>query len=217
MSYLAAFHLPAGVMALIIALVPMFSLMIALTLRLERFRLSRMTGVVLGALAIALIALPESSLPDPSKAIFIVVALVAPFCYGIEGNYLSLRQPEHTGPVATMFGASLIGTAISLPLTLATGTFINPLQVGINASELAVIASTILHIFGLCRLYLDGQTSRTGFFCPGRLCGHTGRYFDINAGAGRRPIQLPLARTWHSAHWFVSGATQTTGVTDPVS
>lgn len=147
MSYLAAFHLPAGVMALIIALVPMFSLMIALTLRLERFRLSRMTGVVLGALAIALIAQPESSLPDPSKAIFIVVALVAPFCYGIEGNYLSLRQPEHTGPVATMFGASLIGTAISLPLTLATGTFINPLQVGINASELAVIASTILHIF----------------------------------------------------------------------
>lgn len=146
-SYLAAFHLPAGVMALIIALVPMFSLMIALTLRLERFQLSRMTGVVLGATAIALIALPESSLPDPSKAIFIVIALIAPFCYGIEGNYLSLNQPANTGPVATMFGASLIGTAVSLPLTLATGTFVNPLQTGLNAPELAVVGSTILHIF----------------------------------------------------------------------
>ncbi|MGI9365640.1 MAG: DMT family transporter [Rhizobiaceae bacterium] len=145
-SYLAAFHLPAGVMALIIALVPMFSLMVALIFRLERFQWIRLTGVVLGAVAIGLIVLPDTSLPDPGKAIFVMVALCAPLCYGIEGNYLNVKQPADTGPVATLFGASIVGTAISLPLTLATGTFVNPFQTGVSEPELALLASIVLHI-----------------------------------------------------------------------
>ncbi len=145
-SYLAAFHLPAGVMALIIALVPMFALLIALTLKLERFRWKRLSGVVLGAIAIALIVLPESSLPDPTKAIFVIIALVGPFCYGIEGNYLSVRQPADTGPIATMFGASVIGTIVSLVVVLISGTFINPLNTGIGVPELSLLITIMLHI-----------------------------------------------------------------------
>ncbi|MEP1208536.1 MAG: DMT family transporter [Rhizobiaceae bacterium] len=145
-SYLSVFHLPAGVLALIIALVPMFALLIALVMRLEPFRLKRLSGVVLGAIAIALIVLPQSSLPDPSKAIFVVIALLAPLCYGIEGNYLSVKQPADTGPIATLFGASIIGTAVSLVLVLASGTFINPFDTGIGPSELALLASIVLHI-----------------------------------------------------------------------
>ena len=145
-SYLAAFHLPAGVMALIIALVPMFALLIALSLRFESFRWQRSAGVILGAVAIALIVLPESSLPDPTKAIFVIIALVAPLCYGIEGNYLSVKQPADTGPIATLFGASVIGTIASLPVVLATATFINPFETGLGASELALLTSILLHI-----------------------------------------------------------------------
>jgi drug/metabolite transporter (DMT)-like permease len=145
-SYLAAFHLPAGVMALIIALVPMFSLMIALTARLEQFQWLRLAGVLLGATAIALIVLPESSLPDPTKAVFVLIALIGPLCYGIEGNYLSVRQPADTGPVATLYGASVIGTVVSLPVTLLTGSFINPFETGIAASELALLGTIMLHI-----------------------------------------------------------------------
>ena len=145
-SYLAAFHLPAGVMALIIALVPMFSLTVALIFRLERFQWIRLTGVVLGAAAIALIVLPDTSLPDPGKAIFVLVALCAPLCYGAEGNYLNVKQPADTGPVATLFGASVVGTAISLPVTLVTGTFIDPFKTGFSAPELALLGSILLHI-----------------------------------------------------------------------
>ena len=145
-SYSAAFYLPGGVMALTIALVPMFALLVALSVGLEKFQLKRLLGVVLGGTAIALLVLPQSSLPDPTKAIFVLLALVAPLCYGIEGNYLSVYQPADTGPVATLFGASILGTIISLPLSLATGTFINPVSNGIGTPELALIASTILHI-----------------------------------------------------------------------
>jgi len=145
-SYLAAFHLPAGVMALIIALVPMFALLIALTLRLERFRWRRSAGVLLGGIAIGLIVLPESSLPDPTKSVFVIVALISCFCYGVEGNYLSIKQPRDTGPVATLFGASVIGPVVSLAVVLVSGTFVNPFATGIGTSELALLGSIMLHI-----------------------------------------------------------------------
>ena len=51
-SFLAASQLPAGVMAIIIATVPMFSLMLALAFRVERFLFQRFTGVALGATAV---------------------------------------------------------------------------------------------------------------------------------------------------------------------
>ena len=145
-SYFAAFHLPAGVMALVIALVPMCSLLVALTLRFEKFQWRRLSGVILGAIAIALLVLPDTSLPDPSKAIFVLVALIAPMFYGIEGNYLSVKQPADTGPVATLFGASVVGAIVALPLTLLTGTFVNPIESGIGASELALMTTIGLHI-----------------------------------------------------------------------
>ena len=75
-SYWAQQHLPAGVMSISIATVPMFTLIIALVLRLEQFSLVRLTGILVAFVAMVLIAAPESSLPDSSKAIFILVALV---------------------------------------------------------------------------------------------------------------------------------------------
>jgi drug/metabolite transporter (DMT)-like permease len=144
-SYIAAYHLPGGVMALVIALVPIFSLLIALTFRIEKFVWLRMVGVLLGAAAIALLVLPESSLPDRSKVIYVFVGLIAPLFYGIEGNYLMLNRPKDTGPIATLFGASVVGVVVTVPLALLTGTFINPAN-GIGAPELALALSGILHV-----------------------------------------------------------------------
>ena len=144
-SYIAAFHLPGGVMALVIALVPIFSLVVALTFRIERFVWLRMIGVLLGAVAIALLVLPEASLPDRSKVIYVFVGLIAPLFYGIEGNYLMLKKPDDTGPIATLFGASVVGLLVTVPLALLTGTFINPAD-GIGAPELALTLSGVLHV-----------------------------------------------------------------------
>ncbi|HMB48710.1 MAG TPA: DMT family transporter, partial [Afifellaceae bacterium] len=51
-SFIAVAHLPAGIMSIVIALVPMFALVIALGLRLEGFSPQRAAGVLLGALAV---------------------------------------------------------------------------------------------------------------------------------------------------------------------
>ncbi len=144
-SYLATAQLPAGVMGIVIASVPMFTLLIALGFRIERPSLQRGIGVLLGAAAVVLLIGPEASLPDPEKAVYVLVALVAPFCYGAEGNYIATRAPENMDPVATLLGASIIGGLLAWPLAIATDSWVD-LSVTWGRVEWALIASSLLHV-----------------------------------------------------------------------
>lgn len=143
-SFLAVSHVPAGIVAIIIAMVPMFALVMALGLRLERFSSVRMAGVMLGALAVVLLIGPRASLPEPEMAIFVVVALGAPFFYAAEANYLAVRPPIGLDPVATLLGASLVGAVIAGPVAVASGSFID-LTRPWGAPEWALLASSLLH------------------------------------------------------------------------
>jgi len=143
-SYLAFAQLPAGVMSIIIATVPMFALMIALAMRVEGFSLQRVTGVLIGFSAMALIAAPETSLPDPEKAIFVLVALIAPLFYGLESNYIAARTPEGTDAVSTLFMASLIAVFLTGPAAIASGQWISPMAPW-GPPEYAIMASSVIH------------------------------------------------------------------------
>lgn len=144
-SYLAASHLPAGVMGIVIAAVPMFALAIALGLRIERPSFRRSIGVLLGAAAVVLLVAPDTSLPDPGKAVFVLVALVAPFCYGAEGNYIAVRAPVGVDPIVTLLGASALGCLISWPLAVGTGGWVN-LFAPWSAPEWALLLSSGCHV-----------------------------------------------------------------------
>ncbi len=144
-SYVSAVHLQAGVMSIIIASEPMFALIIALALGLEKPLAIRIIGVLSGAVAVVLLIGPETSLPDPEKAIYVVVALLAPISYAIEGNYIVLRAPKHIDPVITLLGASLLGVIIVGPLVIFTGTWVD-LTVEWQAPEWALLVSSMLHV-----------------------------------------------------------------------
>ncbi|MGI9353034.1 MAG: DMT family transporter [Rhizobiaceae bacterium] len=148
-SYLAQQHVPAGVMAIAIATVPMFTFAIALSVRLERFDIKRMFGIFIAFAAMIMIVAPETSLPDSSKAIYVFVALVAPFFYGIEANYIATHKPVGVDPVSTLFMASVIGMIIAFPVSVATGQWINPLEPW-QAPEWSLIAASIIHAITYC-------------------------------------------------------------------
>jgi drug/metabolite transporter (DMT)-like permease len=93
-SYTAAIHLPSGILSIVLSLVPMMSFPIALALGMDRFSALRFTGLALGFAAILMIALPETSLPDPAMVWWLPMALVAPAFYADRGQ---LRRPL-TGP-----------------------------------------------------------------------------------------------------------------------
>ena len=144
-TYLSVSHLPAGVLAIVIATVPMFALAIATAMRLERLEPLRALGVVLGAVAVALLLGPEASLPEPEKAVFVVVALIAPACYGAEANYIAVRAPPEVDAISTLLGASALGTLIAWPLAVGTGSWVD-LSGRWGDAEWALLAASPCHV-----------------------------------------------------------------------
>jgi drug/metabolite transporter (DMT)-like permease len=157
-SYLAAAHLPAGVLGIIIASVPIFSLGIALSLRSEQPTIKRSIGVLLGAGAVILLIGPQTSLPDPDQAVFVLVALAAPFCYGAEGNYIATRAPAGMDSVATLLGASALGCVIVWPLAMFTNSWVDLFKPWERA-EWALLLSSLLHVIAYTGyVWLVGMT-----------------------------------------------------------
>jgi drug/metabolite transporter (DMT)-like permease len=143
-SYRAAAYLPAGVMSIVIAMVPMFAFPIALALGQDRFSIARVVGLGLGLGGVALLVGPEASLPDRAMVAFIPLALIAPFFYGLEGNFVGKFGTAGLDPIEVLFGASVFGAVLSLPLALGFGHWLNPLG-GFGAPESALVLSSIVH------------------------------------------------------------------------
>jgi drug/metabolite transporter (DMT)-like permease len=92
-------RLPAGVMSLIIATVPMMAFGLALLLGQDRLTPARLGGVLAGLAGVLLIALPEASLPEAGQAAFLPLALLGPFLYACETNFVQRFGMAGDGPV----------------------------------------------------------------------------------------------------------------------
>lgn len=142
-SYKAAQHLPSGVLSILISTVPMFAFPISLMLGMDRFSAMRLLGLLLGLAAVILLVAPEGSLPA-AVVWWVPLGLVAPFFYAIEGNYVARFGTLGLDPLQVLLGASLVGAIFVLPMTLATGQWIDP-TIPWRAPEWALIASSVIH------------------------------------------------------------------------
>src|SRR5262245_60198462 len=79
--FYAAAHVPAGVLSISIAIMPVLTFATSAILRLEAFMLVRIAGVVLGVVAIVLLVGPQQSLPDPAQLPWVLLSLIAAVCY----------------------------------------------------------------------------------------------------------------------------------------
>ena len=138
-------HLPSGLISILLALVPMFAFPIAMALGNERFAWPRFLGLCLGLGGVLLIVGPEASLPDRAAILFVPLALVAPFFYGLEGNFVARWGTAGLSPVEVLFGASLVGAVLALPLALGTGQFIDP-RPPWGLPDAAVVISALIHV-----------------------------------------------------------------------
>ena len=141
--YYSVAHLPAGIMSIIIATVPMLAFPMALALGMDRFSALRLAGLALGLLGVALLAAPGAALPDAAMAAFLPVALVGPLFYAIEATYVAHRGMQGMDALQAMLGASLTGLILCLPVMLALGQGYSPLPLGRDDAALAL--SSALH------------------------------------------------------------------------
>jgi drug/metabolite transporter (DMT)-like permease len=142
--FYAASRVPAGVLSITIALVPILTFAAALLLGIDRLAWGRVTGLLAGLGAVLLIVLPEESLPDPAMAAWVLLAVVSALCYAAEGIYVTLRRPAGGDPAAIVAGMLLMSAAVLIPVVLVTGTFV-PLGPSLGAVEWSVIGMVVVN------------------------------------------------------------------------
>lgn len=142
--YMAVSHLPAGIMSILISMVPLLALPIALALGMDRFSVRRFVGIVCGLVGVALIAQPGVVGGQALPLGWIAVAMVGPLFYAIEGNVVARWGTAGLEPMEAMFLASLIGAPVALVLTLISGQWAWP-NPPFGAPEWALIGSSALH------------------------------------------------------------------------
>lgn len=144
-SYQAAVHLPAGIMSLLLSIIPMFAFVIALGLGTERFAWRRVIGLGFGLIGVLIIIVPSvdlgAAIPIGWAGAYLVVALF----YAFEGNYVARWGVAGLDPFQLMLGASLVGLLIVTPLMLFTGQTIAP-QWPMPAPQMALVAASVVHV-----------------------------------------------------------------------
>ncbi|MEL6596896.1 MAG: DMT family transporter [Pseudomonadota bacterium] len=143
-SYQAITHLPSGIVSILLSLVPMLAFPVALTLGLDRFSALRFAGLACGLLGVVLLVAPDASLPEPGMLYWIPVALIAPMFYAVEGNVVAKWGTHGLDPVQVLYGASVIGTIVMLPVAIGTGQWISPLP-PYGLPDLAITLSALIH------------------------------------------------------------------------
>lgn len=142
--YVSVARLPAGIMSILISTIPLMAFPIALALKLDKFSVRRMIGILLGLSGVLLIALPQASLPERAMVAFLPIAMIGPLFYALENTYVASRGTGGMDAVQAMLGSSLAGLIFCAPMMLAMGHwFPMPLKPGL--AEWALIGSSALH------------------------------------------------------------------------
>lgn len=143
-SYVAYEHLPVGVISILMAMVPMMTLLGALAIGLERLEPIRILGLALGGGAVLLLVVPESSLPDPDKAVWIILPVISVLSYSTENLYIARARRADLEPLQVLCGLFWGALVLLLPVTAALDGWM-PLG-RFDAAEFALYATTCLHI-----------------------------------------------------------------------
>ena len=142
--YVSVARLPAGIMSILISTVPLMAFPMALALGTDRFEAKRMLGLLLGLTGVALIALPQASLPDRAMVAFLPLAMLGPVFYAMEGSFVARFGMAGMDPVQAMFGASLVGLILCAPLVAVTGQWVDPMAQW-GWPEQALVLSSVLN------------------------------------------------------------------------
>lgn len=159
-SYIAYRHLPAGIMAVLISMVPMLAFPIALALGADRFGWGRFAGLALGLAGVALLILPQGGVGVPNALGWVLLGMVAPTFYALEANYVGHWGVGGLGAMQVLHGASWVGAGLALPLALATGQMFLPGRD--PQADGALIVASVLHAFAYSGyVWLVGRAGST--------------------------------------------------------
>ena len=187
----SAKHLPAGVVAIAFASMPLLTYGLSAALRVERAEAARIVGVAIGLAAVLLLVLPEGSLPEPEKAPWVLVALAASVSMSVENVWIALKRPAGLDDLPLSCGRQLAGALVLAPLALGLGKTV-PLFVPWGPLQWAATGTAIASAAAYTTLLYVIRTSGAGVRQPDRLCDHSGGGVLGHGDFRRTPFGLHL-------------------------
>ena len=120
----ASLKLPAGIVAISFASMPLFTYLLSVMFGLERGTTRRLAGVFLGLAAITLLVAPQDALPSPDLAPWVLLAIAASVSMSIENFVAGGYRPEGVSSLQLSCGRQYGAALFLAPLALVTGTSI---------------------------------------------------------------------------------------------
>ena len=155
--YACVEHLDAGVLSISVSVIPLFTYLIAMALRMDKFKVRRVIGLITGFCALLILILPENSLPDKRDIPWVLLALNCALCYALENIYIDRLALQNFGPIRLVCAVSFVSAIITFLLSLVMDQFfiLQPtnLYLLISTLGLGFISATAYSIF----IYLIGR------------------------------------------------------------
>ena len=155
--YACVEHLDAGVLSISVSVIPLFTYLIAMGLRMDKFKVRRVIGLITGFCALLILILPENSLPDKRDIPWVLLALNCALCYALENIYIDRLALQNFGPIRLVCAVSFVSAIITFLLSLVMDQFfiLQPtnLYLFISTLGLGFIGATAYSIF----IYLIGR------------------------------------------------------------
>ena len=120
-------NLPASLVVMVTCLSPTCTYLMAMALRMERFRLLSTGGVALGLAGILILVVPGITLPSFAEASWLLLALLAPVCFAAFNIAGAILWPPKAHSLGLACGIQLGGAVVLVPVMLGTGeTYLFP-------------------------------------------------------------------------------------------
>jgi len=143
---IVATRLPAGIVSIGLTLSPLLTYLWAMLLRMDRFNLIRVGGIIAGIAAVLLILVPQGALSADVSPLWVLFALLGPLSFSLASIGAAYFQPAETTPLEVGTGVSVAGTIMLLPVLLAVGDWWFFDQ-GMTMGGWAVIVSAVINAY----------------------------------------------------------------------
>ena len=119
-GYVSGKGVPAGIVSMLVVLSPLLTYAGAVAFRLEAIWWPRVLGFAVGIVGVALLVVPETSLPSRDLVPWILLALLLPLGYTTTSLATALLRPPETDSLHFSFGFFFFGSLPILAVAAAT-------------------------------------------------------------------------------------------------
>jgi drug/metabolite transporter (DMT)-like permease len=120
--YASAKHISVGSMSLLLALIPFFVYIIALSTKIEKFNLLRTFGLLLGFCAMFLLILPEKNLGIGITTPWLLVGVLTPIFIAAANVFLSKARFRPLDPISIALGMNSLAAVVLAPIVFFTSS-----------------------------------------------------------------------------------------------